>query len=136
LLRQIMKSWLSKFTKRVGTKNVTGKKNEKAEAMKTLSNVNPENAFLFSTSEGSYTGKSAQNLYNLCDVLKTIDLRSVEFHLRRGDFENWIKYLGDDTLALQLTEIRNMPFDGERTRVRIVEAISKRIEKLKTESSS
>jgi hypothetical protein len=124
-----MMNWLSKLRKVEAVKGVVGKKIEKVETVKTLSDAKPENAFLFATGEGSFTGKSAQNLYSLCEVMKTIDLKSIEFHLHRGDFENWIKYLGDDTLALQIAKIRNMPFDGEQTRGKIVAVISKRIEK-------
>ena len=131
-----MVNWLSRLTKGRAAIGVVGKKNGKTEAVKILSDVKPENAFLFSIGEGSFTEKSAQNLNNLCEELKTIDLKSIEFHLHRGDFENWIKYLGDDILALQMAQIRNMPFNGEQTREKIVEVISKRIEKLKALESS
>jgi hypothetical protein len=131
-----MMNWLSKIRKGEAVKGVADKNNKKAETVKTLSDVKPENAFLFALGEGSFTGKSAQNLDSLCEEMKTIDLKSVEFHLLRRDFESWIRYLGDDTLALQIAKIRNMPFDGEETRGMIVEVINKRINKSKSLESS
>ena len=115
---------------------MVGIKIGKAEAAKILLNVKPENAFLFSLGEGAFTGKSALNLSQLCEVLKTVDLKSIDFHLHRRDFENWIKYLGDNILALQMAKISKMPFDGEEIRRKIVEVTSKRIEKLKALEAS
>ena len=125
-----MNNWLGNITKRIGTISVPTRKSRKAVASKILSDVTPEAAFVFSTGEGSFTGVRAQNLISLYEELKNVDLRSVEFHLYRMDFENWIDYLGDDALALQIAKIRAMPFDGERTRVRVVEAVGKRIKQL------
>lgn len=107
----------------------------KAEATKILLDVKPENAFVFSLGEGAFTGQSALNLSQLGEMLKTIDLKSIEFHLQRKDFENWIKYLGDNILVLQVAKIRKMPFDGE-IRGKLVEVIGKRIAKLKALESS
>ncbi len=107
------------------------KDTERTKAAKILSDVKPENAFLFSSSEGVLTGKRAQNLNGLCEAMHAVDLKSVEFHLQRRDFEKWIAYLGDEILALQIGKIRIMPFDGERTRAKIVETITDRVNKLK-----
>jgi hypothetical protein len=110
---------------------MVGIKIGKAEATKILSDVKPENAFIFNINEETSTGQSALNLSQLCEILKIVDLSSIDFHLHRGDLENWIKFLGDNILVMQIAKIRNMPFDGEQTRGKIVEVINKRIEKLK-----
>jgi hypothetical protein len=125
-----MSSWFGSITKRIGTIGAPHKNGKKAEAAKILADVSPESAFAFSTGEGSYTGVRAQNLISLYTELKTIDLRSVEFHLSRKDFENWIRYLGDKTLAHQIGMIGSEPFEGEQTRERVIEAIGKRIGQL------
>lgn len=122
-----MPTWLNNVTKRIGAISVGSRQKEKAENARILADVKPENAFIFSTGEGSFTGRSAQNLSGLCEELKTVDLRSVEFHLYRKDFENWIRFLGDAALASQIAKIGDAPFDGERTRARLVDAIGKRI---------
>jgi hypothetical protein len=119
-----------------GAIGMVGKKIGREEAAKILSDVKPENAFIFSIGEGAFTGKTAQNLGQLFEALKAIDLKSVEFHLYRRDFENWVKYLGDNILALQIARIRSMPFNGEGTRAKITVAIGNRIDKLKTLESS
>jgi hypothetical protein len=125
-----MSSLLDNITKRIGTISVPFRNGKKAEAAKILADVSQENAFAFSISEGSFTGARARNLIGLYTELKTVDIRSVEFHLYRMDFENWVQYLGDLPLAQQIAKIRAIPFEGERTRNRIVEAVGKRISQL------
>jgi len=106
---------------------------EKAKAIPRLSEVKPENAFHFCLDVGSYTGKSASSLVQFGEILKSIDIKSIEFHLQRGDFEKWIRFLGDNALALQLARIRKRPLEGEKLREKICDAVRKRIEKLKSE---
>jgi hypothetical protein len=106
---------------------------EKAKSIQALSEVKPENAFHFYSDIGSYTGKSASSLVQFGEILKSIDIKSIEFHLQRGDFEKWIRFLGDNALALQLARIRKRPLEGEKLREKICDAVSKRIAKLKSE---
>ena len=98
-----------------------------------LAEVKPENAFHFFTEVGSYTGISASSLPQFSEILKTVDLQSIEFHLQRGDFEKWLRFLGDDILALQLARIRKKAPQGEKWRGKICDIVGKRVEKLKTE---
>ena len=109
-----------------------GKKIDKADAAKILSDVNPENAFQFYIDEGQFTGQSANNLSQLCELIKSVDVKSVEFHLHRGDFEKWVRFIGDNILSMQLAKNRNTLLEGEQLREKIVEIISRRIEKLKS----
>lgn len=97
-----------------------------------LAEVKPENAFHFFTEVGSYTGISASSLPQFSEILKTVDLKSIEFHLQRGDFEKWLRFLGDDILALQLARIRKKAPQGEKLREKMCDVVSKRVEKLKT----
>jgi hypothetical protein len=60
---------------------------DKTRATQILSEVKPENTFFFNLSEGVFTGKVAQNLSHLFEIIKTVELKFVESHLRRGDFE-------------------------------------------------
>jgi hypothetical protein len=108
------------------SENVT----EKAKDIPILSEVKPENAFHFYSEVGSYTGKSASGLNQFGEILKTIDIRSIEFHLQRGDFEKWVRFLGDNILALQLARIRKKAPEGEKLREKICDVVSKRINKL------
>jgi len=98
-----------------------------------LSEVKPENAFHFFSEVGSPTGISASSLPQFSEILKTVDIKSIEFHLPRGDFEKWIRFLGENILALQLARIRKKAPQGEKLREKIVDVVSKRVEKLKSE---
>jgi hypothetical protein len=109
---------------------------DSARATQILSEVKPENAFIFNLSEGEFTGKIAQNLSQLFEIIKTVELRSVEFHLKRGDFEKWIGDLGDNILAMWLAKVREAHLEGEVLRERVVNAIGKRINKLKSLEAS
>ena len=109
---------------------------DKARATQILSEVKPENAFLFYLSDGVSTGNSAQNLSQLFEMIKTVEIKSIEFHLQRGDFEKWIRYLGDNILAMQIAKVRKMPLEGEKVREKVVDVIGKRIIKLKFLESS
>jgi hypothetical protein len=71
-----------------------------------LRSVPPQNAFYFYRAIGTPTGAAARNLPDFLGILNTIDLASLQFHLGRGDFENWVKMLGDNTLAKQLADLK------------------------------
>jgi hypothetical protein len=109
---------------------------DKASASQILSEVKPENAFIFNISEGIFTGKTAQNLSQLFDIIKTVELKSVEFHLKRGDFERWIGDLGDNVLVMRLAKVREAPLEGEAVRERVANVIGKRINYLKSLEAS
>jgi hypothetical protein len=98
-----------------------------------LSEVKPENAFHFFSEVGIYTGISALSLPQFSEILKTVDVKSIEFHLQRGDFEKWIRFLGENILALQLARIRKKAPQGEILREKICDVVSKRVEKLRSE---
>lgn len=91
---------------------------DKARAIQILSEVKPENAFFFNLGKGVFTGNSAWNLSQLFEIIKTVELKSVEFHLKRGDFEKWIGDLGDNILAMRLAKVREAPLEGELVRER------------------
>jgi hypothetical protein len=109
---------------------------DSARAAQILSEVKPENAFFFNLSEGVFTGSGALNLSQLLEIIKIVELKSVEFHLRRGDFENWIGYLGDNVLAVRLAKVREAPLEGEPARERVANVIGKRIIYLKSLEAS
>jgi len=57
-------------------------------------------------------------------------LNSIEFHLRRGDFEAWITELGDAELARKISLIKKQRVVGEELRKKLCETVQKRIEEL------
>ena len=48
-----------------------------------------ENAFYFFTSIGNYTGVNADSLEEFVKKILDVNVKSLEFHLYRGDFEKW-----------------------------------------------
>jgi len=99
-------------------------------ASNVLRSVPPQNAFYFYRAIGTPTGAAARNLPDFLGVLNTIDLASLQFHLGRGDFENWVKMLGDNTLAKQLAGLKEKKMHGEDLRLQLVDIVKARIDTL------
>jgi len=100
-------------------------------SLEVLSPVRPQSAFYFYTDVGAPTGKAAASLEEFCNQLKTIDVASVKFHMRRGDFENWVKnVLGDMELAARLEKIRTLSLSGEQLRTKIYDEVKARYDAL------
>ena len=59
-----------------------------------------------------------------------VDIRSVEFHTLRRDFENWFRGLGDLELAKKMEFIREEGIADEELRREICETVRKRCEEL------
>jgi Family of unknown function (DUF5752) len=95
-----------------------------------LRSVPPRNAFYFYRAIGAPTGAAARNLPDFLGILNTIDLTSLQFHLGRGDFENWLKMLGDDTLAKQIATLKERKLRGEDLRVQLVDTVQARLDSL------
>ena len=88
-------------------------------------------AFLFFTDIGQYNGEFAPSLADLCEKLKTTPLKSIEFHLKRGDFERWIREtLGDEYLANRISKI-DRSTHGEELRTTIQRIAKNRLDQLK-----
>ena len=99
-----------------------------------LRNVPPHNAFFFYRAIGAPTGAAARNLPDFLGILNTIDLTSLQFHLGRGDFENWVKMLGDDTLAKQIAGLKERKLRGEELRSQLVGTVKARLDNLQKTS--
>jgi hypothetical protein len=103
----------------------------RSQAAHILSDVSHDRAFYFYIARDAPTGISAIGLAQFLEKLGTIDLRSIEFHLPRGDFENWILMLGDERLAQRLSRLRETEgTPGEELRSRLSETIGARYQQL------
>ncbi|KYH41070.1 MAG: alpha-amylase [Candidatus Bathyarchaeota archaeon B26-2] len=103
----------------------------KEQANSILREVSPEKAFHFYVGLDQPLGFSANSLSEFCEKIQTIDLKSIEFHMARGDFELWIHYLGDVELAKRLRSIRESGSSGEDLRKELYETLKSRFEELK-----
>ncbi len=110
--------------------NMTKKNTQKPEASRILRKLPKENAFFFFTSVGNYTGKSAASFEEFLEEIREIDIKSLEFHRGRGDFEKWIaETLGDETLAEKIKALQNLSFAGDILRNQLVLTLTKHYEK-------
>ncbi|MFQ5999302.1 MAG: DUF5752 family protein [Candidatus Bathyarchaeia archaeon] len=93
-----------------------------------------ENAFYFFTSIGNYTGEKASSLKEFVSKIKEVNVKSLEFHLYRGDFEKWVaEVLEDKELAEEIKSLQDLKPAGDELRDQLYLIVSKRYEKLKSE---
>lgn len=82
--------------------------------------------FHFYVGLGQATSFSAGSIVDFYGLVKQVDVCSLEFHLYRGDFENWARIvLGDETLAEDFAALRIARAHGEGVRdglVRVLDA--------------
>ena len=80
-----------------------------------LRRIPRDKAFYFFTSIGNYTGESATSLKEFIRKVAEVNVKSLEFHLYRGDFEKWIaEVLEDKYLAQEISTFRSLAFRNER----------------------
>ena len=95
--------------------------------LKAIKPLPKENAFHFYTGLGQPTGFSAESLKDFYEIVKRVAPESLDFHLCRGDFENWIKAASKDIiLAEELANLKVEALKGEELRQRILKAIAAR----------
>jgi predicted transcriptional regulator len=101
---------------------------EKGKAiLKAITPVPKDTAFHFYTGFGQPTGFSAESLKDFYEIVKRVAAEALDFHLYRGDFENWIKNaLKDAVLADELANLKIEMLKGEELRQRILKAIAAR----------
>ena len=108
-----------------------------ASSSRMLRTVMREEAFYFFTSIGNYTGQSAASLDEFLQKIKDTDIKSLEFHLFREDFEKWLdQTLGDTKLADEIRSLRIQKVVGNALRDRLFFVVSRRLKELKTGSAS
>jgi DNA-binding Lrp family transcriptional regulator len=95
--------------------------------LKAITPVPKGAAFHFYTEIGQPTGFSAESLKDLYEIVKRVAVASLEFHLYREDFENWIKAaFKDNALANEVARLRNANVKGEELRRGIITAMAEK----------
>ena len=96
-------------------------------ALKAFDPVPKGMEFQFCTGIGQYTDLSAENLKDFWELVKKVDVKALEFHVSRGDFENWIRTVFNDRkFADEFIRIRKSELKGESLRTEIVRAAEAR----------
>jgi hypothetical protein len=103
----------------------------KNQASQILNPIPHERAFHFYTRIGHYSGISANSLQDFCDKIQKVSAQTIDFHMPRKDFENWIHNLGDEELAKKLAIIREQGISGEELRQKIYETTKNRCGELR-----
>jgi DNA-binding Lrp family transcriptional regulator len=137
LLRLIKAGYVSTPERGYYTITVHGKeklgrpKIDRKQVSHILRSVPSEEAFHFYKDIDQYLQIFANSLNDFCGKIQTIDVKSVEFHMPRGDFERWIDSLGDSELGKKINHIRSMDLSGENLRKTVYETVKSRLEELK-----
>ena len=104
---------------------------DRETASKILRTVPREKAFYFFTSIGNYTGVSASSLKEFLDRINEVNLKSVEFHLCRGDFDKWMdEVILDAELAGDVRRIQKLNLTGDSLRNQLYATVSRRLRRL------
>lgn len=99
-------------------------------AEKILSKVPHEKAFQFYTGWDQSLGVSSDSLTDLCEKIRSVNLKSIEFHIYRGDFESWVNFLQDVELVKRLNLIREAKLTGEELREKLYATVKARCDEL------
>jgi len=79
--------------------------------------LSKESAFYFFTSIGNYTGESATSIEDFLKKIEHIDIKSIEFHCNRGDFQKWVaETIADKELVEQIKKLQDKNLTGEKLR--------------------
>lgn len=98
------------------------------ETMLGVGKVPREKAFYFFTSIGNYTGKSASSLAEFMENINEVDVKSLEFHLYRKDFEKWFaEVLRDEVLAEEIRKLYTLNLTGESIRSHLHKIVATRL---------
>ena len=96
-----------------------------------------EKAFYFFTSIGNYTGESATSLKEFTDKINEVNVKSLEFHFYRGDFEKWIaEVLEDKNLAEYVQKLQKLSLTGDKLRIQLYTTVSRRYNHLISQFST
>jgi len=90
-----------------------------------------EKAFYFFSGIGNYLGIYTNSLEDFCEKIRTIEVHSIEFHINRGDFENWLSGLGDIELAKKISLLKKQNLAGEELRQAICQIFKNRCDEIK-----
>ncbi len=87
--------------------------------------------FTFSQEFTRPTSFKTNDIFEFVDAIKNVPIRSIEYHMERGDFERWLsQVLGDDELAKSIALLNKQGLVGETLRKNLIHIVEARLEKL------
>ena len=87
--------------------------------------------FYFHQEKERYLHRTAANLWEFRKALAEVPIESIQHHIARGDFEQWVQdVLHDDELARRIHKISHHNLTGEPLRRAMLETVINRYEEL------
>jgi len=104
---------------------------DRDKALLITSSVPGEKGFHFFTNVEKPTGMFATSIFDFLEQLKKVDVKSLEFHLKRNDFQKWLReVIRDDWLAEEFEKLKALDLSADRLRIRLVEITEERCKQL------
>lgn len=92
-------------------------------ALRAFAPVSKDMEFYFYIGIAQSTGLLAKTIKDFYELVQQVEVASLEFHLYRGDFENWIRTACDDAaFADELANMKKAQLKGEELRKEIIKA--------------
>ena len=105
---------------------------DKATAARLLRSVPKNEGLELYKAPGEFTGRTVTGLADLADKLKAVDVRAVNYHFKRREFEKWIRgTLGDEELARRFGRL-NRELHGEKLRTEMLTLVRTRLDELRS----
>ncbi|MDG6969581.1 MAG: hypothetical protein JRN54_00530 [Nitrososphaerota archaeon] len=95
-----------------------GKKTPAGERGATME-LPPEKAFYFYRGLDEPLGVAASSIVDFQRKLANVETTSVKFHVERGDFQNWLKTLGEIDLAEKINGLKGKGIPPEEMKGRV-----------------
>ncbi|MCW3982664.1 MAG: DUF5752 family protein [Candidatus Bathyarchaeota archaeon] len=102
----------------------------KEKATSILAYAPHDKSFHFYATVGKPLSMHAHNLRDFVGKIEKADIISVEFHFKRGDFENWFKGLGDEELVKKTALLKQRNVSGEALRKQLHDIVEQRYREL------
>ena len=103
---------------------------DKESAQAILMPASRDKMFHFYLGIGEPINLHAQGLLDFCEKIATANVNSIEFHINRGDFEAWLRGIGDFELAKKAQLLKYKKLSGEELRSRLTELTKTRCTEL------
>ena len=108
---------------------------DKSSANKFLRTIPKNEGLELFKAPGEFTGKTATSLSDLADKIKSVDIRAVNYHFKRREFEKWIRNsIGDEELARRFGKL-SRELHGEKLRSNLINTIQVRLSELRSVST-
>jgi hypothetical protein len=89
-----------------------------------------DRAFNFYVDADTALHMHAHSLQDFANKLNRVDLRTIEFHMNKNDFESWFRCLGDQELTKKTALIKERKIVGEQLRCLLHDAVEQRCQEL------